>query len=391
MTIHRMNSWSRMKITLDMFTTLCGFYQVHPRFLDLVKSMGFKTRSEDEHFMSCYTHFSMSEDKAGTRNVTSSEICYKMGHFEKHLRDLEDPWSCRQTVVYHRYDVEASASSWILIQPPSSWNTGLNDVARSAVLHPLSLHLRFIGPVCENTKRYLNYMSNSLMTLNQRVSFPKPFQEIDFDFALGQKVHEIRRKLHRVSSVLDGSTRSLKALSLHGEAMVTTKRIPPTVHEAFMAEVACISDDLANSISTVHELLHLSQDITSTIKSVLQFRNEELFNKTSIQLQQIAENDSQETKAMAEISKWTYTDSRTVRIATVIALIYLPANLVLAFFSTVFVEYGASTRTPVDRRGHLFVHSQLWIAILSIFFLILGTFATFWVWDRPQKRPRSGP
>lgn len=32
---------------------------------------------------------------------------------------------------------------------------------------------------------------------------------------------------------------------------------------------------------------------------------------------------------MVEISQWTYNDSRAVRIATVIALIYVPANLVL--------------------------------------------------------------
>ena len=97
--------------------------------------------------------------------------------------------------------------------------------------------------------------------------FPKPFAEIDFDFTLGQKVHEIRRKLHRVRSVLDGSTRTLKALSTHAESVMTSVAIPKLLHDAFITEMACISDEVANSVATARELLHLSQDITSTVST----------------------------------------------------------------------------------------------------------------------------
>jgi hypothetical protein len=48
-----------------------------------------------------------------------------------------------------------------------------------------------------------------------------------------------------------------------------------------------------------------------------------------IQLQRIAENDMESKKAVADIAQWTYNDSRTMRIATVIAMLYLPASLVL--------------------------------------------------------------
>ena len=39
---------------------------------------------------------------------------------------------------------------------------------------------------------------------------------------------------------------------------------------------------------------------------------------------------------MAEIAKWTHRDSRSVRMATIIALIYLPANLVLVSYEIFF-------------------------------------------------------
>jgi hypothetical protein len=43
----------------------------------------------------------------------------------------------------------------------------------------------------------------------------------------------------------------------------------------------------------------------------------------------MAKDNSRETQLMADTAKQTHADSRTMRIATVIALIYLPANLVL--------------------------------------------------------------
>lgn len=60
-----MNSWSRLKITMDMFKLLCGICQLNPRYLSLVEGMGLKSGLDDEHFMSCYRHMSMRE--AGTR------------------------------------------------------------------------------------------------------------------------------------------------------------------------------------------------------------------------------------------------------------------------------------------------------------------------------------
>ena len=65
-TIHRMNSWSRMKISLDMFQLLCTHVQVIPRFLSLIEGMRKKHFPKDEHFMSCYTHLSTAPENPGT-------------------------------------------------------------------------------------------------------------------------------------------------------------------------------------------------------------------------------------------------------------------------------------------------------------------------------------
>lgn len=49
--INRTNSWSRMKITLQMFNAICGYFRFNPFLIPLVASMGFKLEPNDEHFV----------------------------------------------------------------------------------------------------------------------------------------------------------------------------------------------------------------------------------------------------------------------------------------------------------------------------------------------------
>jgi dUTPase len=65
------------------------------------------------------------------------------------------------------------------------------------------------------------------------------------------------------------------------------------------------------------------------INSIISFRNQDLLAENGAQLHRIAESNSREARLMADTANLVYKDSRTMRIATTIALIYLPANLVM--------------------------------------------------------------
>lgn len=51
------------------------------------------------------------------------------------------------------------------------------------------------------------------------------------------------------------------------------------MQEAFVAELACISDDLVNSISTKLDLLQISKDITSTVGDGLVFEDPQVIDE----------------------------------------------------------------------------------------------------------------
>lgn len=59
------------------------------------------------------------------------------------------------------------------------------------------------------------------------------------------------------------------------------------------------------------------------------FRGQELQHENGLKLTQLVQADAVENKDMAILADLTYKDSRTMRIATVIAMFYLPANLVM--------------------------------------------------------------
>ena len=62
---------------------------------------------------------------------------------------------------------------------------------------------------------------------------------------------------------------------------------------------------------------------------ILRFRDQESLYDNGIHLARMAQQDGFEKKLMVKLADNTARDSRTMRIATVVAIIYLPANLVM--------------------------------------------------------------
>lgn len=61
---------------------------------------------------------------------------------------------------------------------------------------------------------------------------------------------------------------------------------------------------------------------------IMDFRNDEQLEENSRTMKSLASETVLENRAMVTIANQTMADSRTMKIATVIATIYLPASLV---------------------------------------------------------------
>jgi len=245
--------------------------------------------------------------------------------------------------------------------------------------HPLEFHCHYITSAIQSWKEYLDYMSSELLALDQAASVPKAFIEFDVDFSVAQQLQSIRRKLIHAEAILGGMQALMAAIMDHARKLWELGGVSRPAHHTFLCEVEGIGGEIRSHSTTARELVAQSGDIQSMINNILNFQNQELLANNGLHLSRITEINRKDSGILVNMATQSSHDSRTTRIATLIAIIYLPASLVLSFFSTVFVHYeegdGAS----------MLIHREVWVAIVSMVALGVGTLCVFGAWHRLGK------
>ena len=59
------------------------------------------------------------------RTEARAELCYNLRYYEENGRESGNPWSLRQTAIYHRYDIGQGCWTWFLIQPSHLFHSQL--------------------------------------------------------------------------------------------------------------------------------------------------------------------------------------------------------------------------------------------------------------------------
>ncbi|KAF7566672.1 hypothetical protein TUN199_06494 [Pyrenophora tritici-repentis] len=114
------HSRASLRITHDMFSFLCTFFQVNPSFLDFLFPFGRQGFARD-------FHFSGLRDESRLANYLDSSIPTALGRSGRdirlcyNLRSVEpckdhSPWSIRQCAVYHTFDLKTRKTFWIFVK-----------------------------------------------------------------------------------------------------------------------------------------------------------------------------------------------------------------------------------------------------------------------------------
>ncbi|KAF2650289.1 hypothetical protein K491DRAFT_720887 [Lophiostoma macrostomum CBS 122681] len=368
-----------------------------PHFLKIILGFGKKMSSRDENFMASYTHLSdpMKESELKEdgfeenlhRDTATSHICYNVRHFERHGRELDDPWSCRQSAIHQGYSFGTRQSRWIVVQPPVVFLSNLSKRRFNNTSHPLDLHIQYLNTATAEWREYLNHIAEKLKLLDEVVAIFKPYGEFGLDFSSKQQIHNLRRKLFYAQSILANTLDILKTIGSHEKTVARMIGLPPSVRDRFQREIQNLARELRNYMRTTRELLDFSDAIRLMYDDILRFYGQELAHNNGARLTQIAQADSTDTKTIVSLIDKTYQDSHMVRIVTVITLFYLPANLVMSFFSTTLVWFDND-----DERGQtgskvsvLRVHREMWIAVLTTVLLATGTILISSWWERRAR------
>lgn len=393
--ISQRNSWTRLKITFDMFKMTCNFYRVFPRWLESVFMFGLKTCSSDAYIDGCFhrrVHGGYSTAKFGTAS-TVLEIGYRIHYFERHGRDLKDPWVPRQCAVYQNYSCEKGVSTWILIQVPiankqllSSIDLHASDEVRgqarfSLASHPMSTHLSVLFYCSHNWRVYLSSLGDELKTMNQGISFQKRYEEYGLNFSSSQRLSYIRQRLENSLMMLEANRDVGRMLQEHAVDAVNYSRTPSSSDRYFKIELHQYKIEVDSHIRNIKRHLRFSEDIRMLVLKIMDFRHDELVRQNGDSLRLISEQTASDNKNMVAVAHEAAADSRTMKIATIIAMIYLPASLVATFFSTGFVQF--------DSQGSSFklvVRKEVWLFFAVTVSLMACTIASAYFFGRHRKR-----
>ena len=125
---------------------MISYHSVFAPFLNIIQAYGCKTRVDEKCWDGCYSYIREEAQKAehssrfGESNCHASrpstdfeiwEFCYNLRYVERNGRNHGDPWSLRQTGVYHSYDYKSQKSIWIILQPSTYVLEHIENVLRT--------------------------------------------------------------------------------------------------------------------------------------------------------------------------------------------------------------------------------------------------------------------
>lgn len=152
---------------------------------------------------------------------------------EKNNRRKGDPWSLRQSGVYHQISVSSRRSTWIILQSSNRVRAQLKlalksnlEQGREIDENAIYFHIIFLASMADNWQEYLEYLHSQITSFVRVTIYPEKnfritddvkkdekacFSRVDIDydqdyaltFSDCQDLQLLRQKLHRTSSVLD--------------------------------------------------------------------------------------------------------------------------------------------------------------------------------------------
>jgi len=91
------------------------------------------------------------------------EICYNILYVSRHNRSLSDPWSLRQTGVYHQLSEEMKKSRWMFLNLPSQLKLQLGSFIESRLDRCfLVLHVKVLQTLASSWPDYIEYLRTEL-------------------------------------------------------------------------------------------------------------------------------------------------------------------------------------------------------------------------------------
>ncbi|KAF2441712.1 hypothetical protein P171DRAFT_446551 [Karstenula rhodostoma CBS 690.94] len=400
--IRQRNSYSRLQITKELFEELLRCCHVFPRFNEYVIGFGTKN-SETEVGPPPLTFRPLCEVRSNRYH--GFECSYILRYIELTNRTGDKfPWSLRQFAVYHRYKPKSgrACSTWILVGASQRTETRLDDYTRTiqdlSASNPFELHVMFVDTAIASWRPYLVHLTKLVTHQSDKATGV----EVESDDHLVPITFEDHQELKmvedRVADLILCLDSTLDTVATFEEMYEQFSRQQITAsfvgdenrNSAYGIDVVIFglrrrAREISYRQKQAKVLLKKVQTTRTLISSLLEQKNGLGTNEQLSAVRKLVEQSQEETALMRELAEKNSRDSSSMRILTIITMIYLPCTIVSNFFSTQFVKQ-IDTPSGDTKLGYA---QNAWLFFAISVPLTLATIGVWYLWVNSERIFRS--
>ncbi|KAF2848959.1 hypothetical protein T440DRAFT_519540 [Plenodomus tracheiphilus IPT5] len=395
--IRQAHSYRRLQVTKDVFNVLLHECQVFPQFRDFLPDFKFKTKEKE--VAPPRIKFRPGNDPIDRFIGRGFETAYILRFMELTNRTPSRPWSLRQFAVYHKSTPNVSdyCSTWILVggskRTEGCVDKHAESLNESPQTSPFELHVMLLDIVIASWRPYLLHLLERVEISSTKAvlaavggtkgTLRDVYEINEKDF---QKLKGIEDQTCDALLCLESTLDTVNVLAdMYNQCYRPSHKAGASRRSA--AKGPCIGDaiffsllekekDVAYARKKAETLLAKIRNTRSLISTLLECRNGYNLHQQISALQSLQRQGQEENAIMRQLAEKGSRDSASVRILTIITLIYLPCTVVSSFYSTQFVA-----RKDLASGGtHMEYAQNSWLFFAVSIPLTFVTIAIWWGW-----------
>ncbi|KAH6679448.1 hypothetical protein B0J14DRAFT_297870 [Halenospora varia] len=264
---------------------------------------------------------------------------YRLSYVEEVKKASNISWAIRQTGVYHRHMPTGPGSLWIFLHPrPNStlqtrleksikeWSRKQRSLIELQLVHLIPLS-SYIG----DWRWYLKNLSAEIETfasIAMSIDFSKEGYHGRGTNTL-QSLHNLQDKVSPLFARLRSTLRTVASLKRYKKSLNNSNNSIPAQTKEILGELESYETSLHGNLASVTLLERRTQEILNLLVVALNLKSQ----ATAVKI----------NRNIWSLTKDTVDDSATVRLVTMVTLIYLPASFVTVGLSPIMP--GAKLRS----------------------------------------------
>ncbi|KAE8417534.1 hypothetical protein BDV36DRAFT_283721 [Aspergillus pseudocaelatus] len=355
------NSMRPLGVTEQAMRTLINTYGIDATLLDLVVSFGDKPQSADAG------HGAMTVRQ---KEDGSYDMQYLFTYAESNAAQGSVPWTIRQTCVFHRYNPAGSGNLWVFFhaRPRSKMQQLIEAEITSQHAGVFkswySMHLLVLSAYIGNWRWCIRSLGEEIES-TVSLKCDRVFAD-DHGILTPQYLGD---KLPPLSSRLQAALETIRKLAEINTLFQSKGFTTDDDSQRLASEMAYYKTTIEGYLRSVEVLEGKVKGISDLMAVALNLKGQTVANEI---------NDK-----MLQLTSEAFEDNATVRVVTLVTLIYLPASFVSTLLGMNLFDFGDS-----NEKGFT-ISKQFWIFVVAAVPLTMLTLGSWYIITKRQVKLRQ--